>query len=211
MSLEDAKRRLQENQDKLQAEQGRRDQAYVEQNEVENELSRMVADAVRDSIYSQDENINQFKRELHTTNENYRLLHSDIVKLNDMLADTTHLQEIYDLKERELVKRYNQREDELTARYNKKKEALDSRVEAARIETSQIEAKYIDRKKKLKEQAYDEEAELNRRIYAAKNKWKVIAGALIASFIVAIILGIIIGVYLVQNGVIQVDTPTAPF
>ena len=211
MSLEDAKRRLQENQDKLQAEQGRRDQAYGEQTAIENELSQMFSDAVKNSIYSQDENINQFKRELHTTNENYRLLHSDIVKLNDMLADTTHLQEIYDLKERELVKRYNQREDELTARYNKKKEALDSSIEAERIETSQLKAKYIEEKKRLKDKAYDEELELNRRIYAAKSKWKVIVGALIASFIVAIILGIIIGVYLVQNGVIQVDTPTAPF
>lgn len=211
MSLEDAKKRLQESQDKLQAEQGRRDQAYEEQTAIENELSHMVANAVKKSIYSQDTNIDQLKRELHTTNENYQLLHRDIVELNDKLSDTTHLQEIYDLKQRELEKRYNEKEDELNARYNKKKAALDSRVEAARIETSQIEAKYIDRKKKLKEQAYDEEAELNRRIYAAKNKWKVIVGALIASFIVAIILGVIIGVYLVQNGVIQVDTPTAPF
>lgn len=193
MSLEDAKKRLQESQDKLQAEQGRRDQAYGEQTAIENELSHMVANAVKKSIYSQDTNIDQLKRELHTTNENYKLLHQDMVQLNDVLRDTSHLQEVYDIKHRELDDEYKQKKADLDRAYKQLVDANNSRINTANAELDDKLKKINKKIADLEAQEREEERKYRGKIEWIKTKMGLIFGLIIFVFIVALVLGWMIG------------------
>lgn len=193
MSLEDAKKRLQESQDKLQAEQGRRDQAYKEQTDIENELSHMVASAVKRSIYSQDTNIDQFRRELHTTNENYQLLHRDFVALNDILSDTTHLQELYNIKHRELDEEYKDKKVSLDRAYKQLVDANNSRINTANAELDDKLKKINKKIAELEAQEREEERKYRGKIEWVKAKMGLIFGLIIFVFIVALVLGWMIG------------------
>lgn len=193
MSIEDAKNRLQQYQAKLQTEQGRRDQAYKEQTDIENELSHMVANAVKKSIYSQDTNIDQLKRELHTTNENYQLLHRDFVALNDILSDTTHLQELYNIKHRELDEEYKDKKVSLDRAYKQLVDANNSRINTANAELDDKLKKINKKIADLEAQEREEERKYRGKIEWVKTKMGLIFGLIIFVFIVALVLGWMIG------------------
>lgn len=202
MSLEDAKRRLQENQDKLQAEQGRRDQAYGEQTAIENELSQMFSDAVKNSIYSQDENIIQLKKEVHRLNEQYEFIRRDIDQLDYLLTDTTHLQTVYNAKFKELEEKHQERKQSLDSAYKQLVEANNIRIDkanaAADDKLKQIEKKLEDLRTKKRE----EERKLRGEIDWIRTK----AGAIIIGLIVVFILFMILGVA-VGSGQITGEVP----
>ena len=193
MSLEDAKKRLQESQDKLQAEQGRRDQAYGEQTAIENELSQMFSDAVKNSIYSQDENIIQLKKEVHRLNEQYEFIRRDIDQLDYLLTDTTHLQTVYNAKFKELEEKHQERKQNLDSAYKQLVEANNIRIDKANADADD-KLKRIDKKlEDLRAKKMEEERKLRGEIEWIRTKAVAIIIGIIATFIIAMFIGIAIG------------------
>ena len=193
MSLEDAKKRLQESQDKLQAEQGRRDQAYGEQTAIENELSQMFSEAVKNSIYSQDENIIQLKKEVHRLNEQYEFIRRDIDQLDYLLTDTTHLQTVYNAKFKELEEKHQERKQNLDSAYKQLVEANNIRIDKANADADD-KLKRIDKKlEDLRAKKMEEERKLRGEIEWFRTKAVAIIIGIIATFIIAMFIGIAIG------------------
>lgn len=203
MSLEDAKNKLRHYSEVKEEASATKKQAQQEQSEIERELSRQISGAVNSAIYRQDTSINQLTNEIHKTNDNYQLLHRDMVQLNDIMRDTTHLQEVYDVKQRELEKEYKEKREELEKEYQRKLSAHKVALSAADQEYSKLDAERRKKKAKLEEEIREEEHKLYARKESLKMRRKGIAFSLIILFILAIIGGIVIGYNLVANGNIK--------
>ncbi len=207
MSLEDAKNKLKHYREVKEEAEATKKQAQQEQSEIERELSRQISGAVDSAIYRQDTNINQLTNEIHKTNDNYQLLHRDMVQLNDVLRDTTHLQEVYDVKHRELEQEYKEKREDLEKEYQRKLSAHKAALSAADQEYSKLDSERRKKKSKLESEIREEEYKLESRKESIKWKRKGIIIAIAICFVVAIIAGLILGIWLVQNGYIQVDPP----
>lgn len=203
MSLEDAKKRLQDSQDRLQVEQGRRDQAFNEQTEIETELSRMIGEAVTTAIYGQDAAQDQLRKELHVTNENYRLLHGDIVRLTDILKDTSNLQEAYDIKRRELEREYEEEEKALKKKLDAQKHTHEALLKAEQMEYDAKKQEWAKLKSALNKENREEELKLRNSISSIKGKKMAIIIGVIALFVV----GFLLGLMLAYNGGVTSNTP----
>lgn len=203
MSLEDAKNKLRHYSEVKEEAAATKKQAQQDQSEIERELSRQISGAVNSAIYRQDTSINQLANEIHKTNDNYQLLHRDMVQLNDIMRDTTHLQEVYDVKQRELEKEYKEKREELEKEYQRKLSAHKTALSAADQEYSKLDAERRKKKSKLEEEIREEEHKLYARKESLKMRRKGIIFSLFILFILAIIGGIVIGYNLVTNGTIK--------
>ena len=204
MSIEDAKNRLKHYSEVKEEASATKKQAQQEQSEIERELSRQISGAVNSAIYRQDANINQLTNEIHKTNDNYQLLHRDMVQLNDIMRDTTHLQEVYDVKQRELEREYKEKREELEKEYQRKLSAHNDALRAADQEYSKLDSERKKRKSQLESEIREEEHNLYSRKESLKMRRKGIIFSLIILFILAIIGGIALGYYWVSNGYIKV-------
>ena len=204
MSLEDAKNKLRHYSEVKEEAEASKKQAQHEQSAIERELSRQISDAVDSAIYRQDTNINQLTNEIHKTNDNYQLLHRDMVQLNDVLRDTTHLQEVYDVKQRELEREYKDKREELEKEYQRKLAAHKDALRAADQEYSKLDSERKKKKSKLEDKIREEENHLYNRKASVMMRLKGIIISLIVAFILAIIGGIALGYYWVSNGYIEV-------
>jgi chromosome segregation ATPase len=209
MSLEDAKNKLKHYREVKEEAEATKKQAQQEQSEIERELSRQISGAVDSAIYRQDTNINQLTNEIHKTNDNYQLLHRDMVQLNDVLRDTTHLQEVYDVKHRELEQEYKEKREELEKEYQRKLSAHKAALSAADQEYSKLDSERRKKKAKLEDEIREEENHLYNRKASVMMKLKGIIISLIIAFILAIIGGIALGYYWVANGYIEVPVKTS--
>lgn len=203
MSLEDAKNRLKHYSEVKEEAEASKKQAQQEQSEIERELSRQISGAVDSAIYRQDTSINQLTNELHKTNDNYQLLHQDMVRLEDILSDTTQLQEVYDVKHRELEQEYKEKREELEKEYQKKVSAHNVALEAADQKYNKLESDRKKKKDKLEKEIREEESKLYNRKASVQMRLKGIIISLIIAFILAIIGGIALGYNLVINGTIK--------
>lgn len=207
MSLEDAKNKLRHYSEVKEEAAATKKQAQQEQSEIERELSRQISGAVNSAIYRQDTSINQLTNEIHKTNDNYQLLHRDMVQLNDIMRDTTHLQEVYDVKHRELEKEYKDKREELEKEYQRKLAAHKDALRAADQEYSKLDSERKKKKSKLEDEIREEEHKLYARKESLKMRRKGIIFSLIILFVLAIIGGIALGYYWISNGYIEVPKP----
>ncbi len=218
MSLEDAKSELRRYQDIKKEAESQKTQATRDQGEIERELSRQISDAVKSAIYNQDTNIDLLRSEISKTNANYQLLHRDMNNLNDILRDTTHLQEVYDVKHRELEAEYLNKKAELDRTYKAKcaklEEEYNAKVSAhkaalleADADFTQKQIKRAEKKAALEKEIQEEERRLRLRKSSIAQKRKGIIIGIIICFVIAIIGGLILGNWLIQSGTFQPDAP----
>lgn len=210
MSLEDAKSELKRYQDIKKEAEDKKAQATREQGEIERELSRQISSAVNSAIYGQDTNIDLLRSEISKTNANYQLLHRDMNNLNDILRDTTNLQAVYDVKHRELEAEYQDRRAELDKEYKKKLADHKDAINRADQEYGRLLSDRKKKKSELENEIRQEEYKLSERRESIKSKRKGILIALIICFIVAVIAGIILGVWLVSSGNIVIQPSVKP-
>lgn len=203
MSLEDAKNKLRHYSEVKEEAAATKKQAQQDQSEIERELSRQISGAVNSAIYRQDTSINQLTNEIHKTNDNYQLLHRDMVKLNDVMRDTTHLQEVYDVKHRELEQEYKEKGEELEKEYQRKLAAHKDALRAADQEYNKLDSERKKKKSKLENEIREEESKLYNRKANVQMRLKGIILSLVIAFILAIIGGIALGYYWFSNGYIE--------
>ncbi len=203
MSLEDAKNKLKHYREVKEEAEATKKQAQKEQSEIERELSRRISGAVDSAIYRQDTNINQLANEIHKTNDNFQLLHRDMVQLNDVMRDTSHLQEVYDVKHRELEQEYKEKGEELEKEYQRKLAAHKDALRAADQEYNKLDSERKKKKSKLESEIREEESKLYNRKANVQMRLKGIILSLVIAFILAIIGGIALGYYWFSNGYIE--------
>lgn len=205
MSIEDAKNRIKQNQEQIEQERERKEQAQRDQAEIEEELSREISRAVNDAIYVQDTNIRLLTKELNKTNTNYQLLHRDIVALSDLLKDSSALQEAYDIKRREMEEHYKEEEAALKKKLDAQKHTHDALLKAEQLEYNKKKQEWAQLKLDLNAELRTEELNLRRSIASIKNKKMAIIIGIIAVFVVAFLLGLMIA----SNGL--VSTSQVPY
>ena len=126
MSLEDAKSRIQQSQAAIDQANLEKNRAEREQSAIERELREQISGAVNKAVFAQDLSINRLSDEVHANNERYLDLHKDMVALHDVLKDTTHLQELYDIRNKELDAEYKDKKKALEKSYQDKSNKLES-------------------------------------------------------------------------------------
>ena len=196
MSLEDIKHRIQKEQADITDAEAAKKAAEKERSQLEDEIKKQISGAVNSAIYGQDASIELLTNELKTTNSNYKELQREVSKLNHILSDTKHLKEIYDTREKQLDK-------EAQGKAAARQEAMmqldaeyDTKVREHRARMNELEKQNREEEEKLRQK--------KRNLYW---KRKGITIGIIICFLVALIGGAALGIYLITNGIIKVDIP----
>jgi len=216
MSLEDAKNRIQQSQEAIDQANLEKRQAEREQSAIERELREQISGAVNKAVFAQDLSINRLSDEVHTNNERYLELHKDMVALQDALKDTTHLQELYDIRNKELDAEYKDKKKALEKSYQDKSNKLESeyndKVREHKAAMQEADADYMRRsaerskkREELEQEIKTEEEKLRKRKYDLQWKRKGIIIGIIICFLVAIIGGIVLGMWLNYQGYIPFE------
>lgn len=216
MSLEDVKSRIQQSQDAINKANLEKNQAKREQSAIERELREQISGAVNKAVFAQDLSINRLSDEIHANNERYLDLHKDMVALHDVLKDTTHLQELYDIRNKELDAEYKDKKKALEKSYQDKSNKLESeyndKVREHKAAMQEADADYIRRnaersqkRAELEKDIKEEEEKLRQRRYDLQWKRKGIIIGIIICFLVAVIGGIVLGMWLQQQGYIPFE------
>lgn len=216
MSLEDAKSRIQQSQDAINKANLEKNRAEREQSAIERELREQISGAVNKAVFAQDLSINRLSDEIHANNERYLDLHKDMVALHDVLKDTTHLQELYDIRNKELDAEYKDKKKALEKSYQDKSNKLESeyndKVREHKAAMQEADADYMrrsaDRSQKraeLEKDIKEEEEKLRKRKYDLQWKRKGIIIGILICFLVAIIGGIVLGMWLNYQGYIPFE------
>ena len=216
MSLEDAKNRIQQSQEAIDQANLEKRQAEREQSAIERELREQISGAVNKAVFAQDLSINRLSDEVHTNNERYLELHKDMVALQDALKDTTHLQELYDIRNKELDAEYKDKKKVLEKSYQDKSNKLESeyndKVREHKAAMQEADADYMRRsaerskkREELEQEIKTEEEKLRKRKYDLQWKRKGIIIGIIICFLVAIIGGIVLGMWLNYQGYIPFE------
>lgn len=189
MSLEDIKNRIQQDQADIDGAEAEKKAAEEERTQLEDEIKKQISGAVDSAIYRQDTNISLLKEELKTTNSNYKELLREVSKLNHTLSDTKHLKEIYDTREKQLDK-------EAQGKAAARQEAMmqldaeyDTKVREHRARINELEKQNRDEEEKLRQQKYK---------LRWSRKGRIIG--IVVAFLVAIIAGIILGMWFEAQG-----------
>ncbi len=189
MSLEDIKNRIQQDQADIDGAEAEKKAAEEERSQLEDEIKKQISGAVDSAIYRQDTNISLLKEELKTTNSNYKELLREVSKLNHTLSDTKHLKEIYDTREKQLDK-------EAQGKAAARQEAMmqldaeyDTKVREHRARINELEKQNRDEEEKLRQQKYK---------LRWSRKGRIIG--IVVAFLVAIIAGIILGMWFEAQG-----------
>lgn len=218
MSLEDAKNRIQQSQEAIDQANLEKRQAEREQSAIERELREQISGAVNKAVFAQDLSINRLSDEVHTNNERYLKLHEDMIALQDALKDTTHLQELYDIRNKELDAEYKDKKKALEKSYQDKSNKLESeyndKVREHKAAMQEADADYMRRsaersqkRAELEKEIQEEEIKLNKQRSSLAWKRKGIIIGIIICFLVALIGGVALGIYLITSGIIEVDIP----
>ena len=216
MSLEDAKSRIQQSQDAINKANLEKNQAKREQSAIERELREQISGAVNKAVFAQDLSINRLSDEIHANNERYLDLHKDMVALHDVLKDTTHLQELYDIRNKELDAEYKDKKKALEKSYQDKSNKLESeyndKVREHKAAMQEADADYMrgnaersQKRAELEKDIKEEEEKLRQRRYDLQWKRKGIIIGIIICFLVAVIGGIVLGMWLQQQGYIPFE------
>ena len=216
MSLEDAKSRIQQSQDAINKANLEKNRAEREQSAIERELREQISGAVNKAVFAQDLSINRLSDEIHANNERYLDLHKDMVALHDVLKDTTHLQELYDIRNKELDAEYKDKKKALEKSYQDKSNKLESeyndKVREHKAAMQEADADYMRRnaersqkRAELEKDIKEEEEKLRQRKYDLQWKRKGIIIGIIICFLVAVIGGIVLGMWLQQQGYIPFE------
>lgn len=216
MSLEDAKSRIQQSQDAINKANLEKNQAKREQSAIERELREQISGAVNKAVFAQDLSINRLSDEIHANNERYLDLHKDMVALHDVLKDTTHLQELYDIRNKELdaeykdkkkalEKSYQDKSNKLESEYNDKVREHKAAMQEADTDYMRRSAERSQKRAELEKDIKEEEEKLRQRRYDLQWKRKGIIIGIIICFLVAVIGGIVLGMWLQQQGYIPFE------
>lgn len=216
MSLEDAKSRIQQSQAAIDQANSEKNRAEREQSAIERELREQISGAVNKAVFAQDLSINRLSDEVHTNNERYLKLHEDMIALQDTLKDTTHLQELYDIRNKELDAEYKDKKKALEKSYQDKSNKLESeyndKVREHKAAMQEADADYMRRsaertkkREELEQEIKTEEEKLRKRKYDLQWKRKGIIIGIIICFLVAVIGGIVLGMWLQQQGYIPFE------
>lgn len=216
MSLEDAKSRIQQSQDAINKANLEKNQAKREQSAIERELREQISGAVNKAVFAQDLSINRLSDEIHANNERYLDLHKDMVALHDVLKDTTHLQELYDIRNKELdaeykdkkkalEKSYQDKSNKLESEYNDKVREHKAAMQEADTDYMRRSAERSQKRAELEKDIKEEEEKLRQRKYDLQWKRKGIIIGIIICFLVAVIGGIVLGMWLQQQGYIPFE------
>lgn len=216
MSLEDAKSRIQQSQDAINKANLEKNQAKREQSAIERELREQISGAVNKAVFAQDLSINRLSDEIHANNERYLDLHKDMVALHDVLKDTTHLQELYDIRNKELdaeykdkkkalEKSYQDKSNKLESEYNDKVREHKAALQEADTDYMRRSAERTKKREELEQEIKTEEEKLRKRKYDLQWKRKGIIIGIIICFLVAVIGGIVLGMWLQQQGYIPFE------
>lgn len=189
MSLEDIKNRIQKEQADITDAEAAKKAAEKERSQLEDEIKKQISGAVNSAIYGQDASIELLTNELKTTNSNYKELQREVSKLNHILSDTKHLKEIYDTREKQLDK-------EAQGKAAARQEAMmqldaeyDTKVREHRARINELEKQNRDEEEKLRQQKYK---------LRWSRKGRIIG--IVVAFLVAIIAGIILGMWFEAQG-----------
>ena len=189
MSLEDIKHRIQKEQADITDAEAAKKAAEKERSQLEDEIKKQISGAVNSAIYGQDASIELLTNELKTTNSNYKELQREVSKLNNILSDTKHLKEIYDTREKQLDK-------EAQGKAAARQEAMmqldaeyDTKVREHRARINELEKQNRDEEEKLRQQKYK---------LRWSRKGRIIG--IVVAFLVAIIAGIILGMWIEAQG-----------
>lgn len=216
MSLEDAKSRIQQSQAAIEQANSEKNRAEREQSEIERELREQISGAVNKAVFAQDLSINRLSDEVHANNERYLDLHKDMVALHDALKDTTHLQELYDIRNKELdaeykdkkkalEKSYQDKSNKLESEYNDKVREHKAAMQEADTDYMRRSAERTKKREELEQEIKTEEEKLRKRKYDLQWKRKGIIIGIIICFLVAVIGGIVLGMWLQQQGYIPFE------
>lgn len=216
MSLEDVKSRIQQSQDAINKANLEKNQAKREQSAIERELREQISGAVNKAVFAQDLSINRLSDEIHANNERYLDLHKDMVALHDVLKDTTHLQELYDIRNKELdaeykdkkkalEKSYQDKSNKLESEYNDKVREHKAAMQEADTDYMRRSAERSQKRAELEKDIKEEEEKLRQRRYDLQWKRKGIIIGIIICFLVAVIGGIVLGMWLQQQGYIPFE------
>lgn len=216
MSLEDVKSRIQQSQDAINKANLEKNQAKREQSAIERELREQISGAVNKAVFAQDLSINRLSDEIHANNERYLDLHKDMVALHDVLKDTTHLQELYDIRNKELdaeykdkkkalEKSYQDKSNKLESEYNDKVREHKAAMQEADTDYMRRSAERSQKRAELEKDIKEEEEKLRQRKYDLQWKRKGIIIGIIICFLVAVIGGIVLGMWLQQQGYIPFE------
>lgn len=219
MSLtEDLQNKIADNQAVI--DQAKKDKAAAEreQSALERELSAQISDAVDKALRTQDTSIDLLSMKLETTNKELLSVQREMANLNAIMRDTAHLQELYDIKNKELDAEYKDKRAELDRAYKAKCAKLEEEYNAkvsehkaalqeADADFTQKQIKRAEKKAALEKEIQEEEIKLNKRRSSLAWKRKGIIIGIIICFLVALIGGAALGIYLITNGIIEVDIP----
>lgn len=216
MSLEDVKSRIQQSQDAINKANLEKNRAEREQSAIERELREQISGAVNKAVFAQDLSINRLSDEIHANNERYLDLHKDMVALHDVLKDTTHLQELYDIRNKELdaeykdkkkalEKSYQDKSNKLESEYNDKVREHKAAMQEADTDYMRRSAERSQKRAELEKDIKEEEEKLRQRRYDLQWKRKGIIIGIIICFLVAVIGGIVLGMWLQQQGYIPFE------
>lgn len=219
MSLtEDLQNKIADNQAVI--DQAKKDKAAAEreQSALERELSAQISDAVDKALRTQDTSIDLLSMKLETTNKELLSVQREMANLNAIMRDTAHLQELYDIKNKELDAEYKDKRAELDRAYKAKCAKLEEEYNAkvrehkaalqeADADFTQKQIKRAEKKAALEKEIQEEEIKLNKRRSSLAWKRKGIIIGIIICFLVALVGGAALGIYLITNGIIEVDIP----
>lgn len=192
--------------------------AEREQSALERELSAQISGAVDKALRTQDTSIDLLSMKLETTNKELLSVQREMANLNAIMRDTAHLQELYDIKNKELDAEYKDKRAELDRAYKAKCAKLEEEyndkvrehkaaMQEADADFTQKQIKRAEKKASLEKEIQEEEIKLNKRRSSLAWKRKGIIIGIIICFLVALIGGAALGIYLITNGIIEVDIP----
>lgn len=219
MSLtEDLQNKIADNQAVIDQAKKAKAAAEREQSALERELSAQISDAVDKALRTQDTSIDLLSMKLETTNKELLSVQREMANLNAIMRDTAHLQELYDIKNKELDAEYKDKRAELDRSYKAKCAKLEEEYNAkvrehkaalqeADADFTQKQIKRAEKKAALEKEIQEEEIKLNKRRSSLAWKRKGIIIGIIICFLVALIGGAALGIYLITNGIIEVDIP----
>ena len=215
---EDLQNKIADNQAVI--DQAKKDKAAAEreQSALERELSAQISGAVDKALRTQDTSIDLLSMKLETTNKELLSVQREMANLNAIMRDTAHLQELYDIKNKELDAEYKDKRAELDRAYKAKCAKLEEEYNAkvrehkaalqeADADFTQKQIKRAEKKAALEKEIQEEEIKLNKRRSSLAWKRKGIIIGIIICFLVALIGGAALGIYLITNGIIEVDIP----
>ena len=217
MSLtEDLQNKIADNQAVI--DQAKKDKAAAEreQSALERELSAQISGAVDKALRTQDTSIDLLSMKLETTNKELLSVQREMANLNAIMRDTAHLQELYDIKNKELDAEYKDKRAELDRAYKAKCAKLESeyndKVREHKAAMQEADTDYMRRsaertkkREELEQEIKTEEEKLRKRKYDLQWKRKGIIIGIIICFLVAVIGGIVLGMWLQQQGYIPFE------